>query len=46
MTKSWVQSNIENKFLKEFKINLSSSADISYEFLPAPHFLIKILKYH
>ena len=39
--KSWIQSNIENKFFKDFKINLSSSADISYRILPAPHFLIK-----
>ena len=39
--KSWVQSNIESKFFNEFKINLSTSADISYRILPAPHFLIK-----
>jgi len=39
--KSWIQSNIENRFFKDFKINLSSSADISYRILPAPHFLIK-----
>ena len=39
--KTWIQSNIETKFFKDFKINLSSSADISYRILPTPHFLIK-----
>ncbi|MDA9635075.1 hypothetical protein N9S58_00745 [Candidatus Pelagibacter sp.] len=39
--KTWVQSNIEKKLLNEFKINLSTSADISYRILPTPHFLIK-----
>ena len=39
--KSWVQNNIESRFINEFKINLSTSADISYRILPAPHFLIK-----
>ena len=39
--KSWVQNNIEIKILNEFKINISTSADISYRILPAPHFLIK-----
>jgi len=39
--KTWVQSSIESKILNEFKINLSSSADISYRILPSPHFLIK-----
>ena len=39
--KTWVQINIENKLLNEFKIKLSTSADISYRILPAPHFLIK-----
>jgi len=39
--KIWVQSNIENQLLKEFKINFSISSDISYRILPAPHFLIK-----
>ena len=39
--KSWVQTNIESKLINEFKINLSASADISYQILPAPHFLIK-----
>ena len=39
--KSWVQSSLERKLLKEFKIKLSTSSDISYRILPAPHFLIK-----
>ena len=39
--KSWVQANIQSELLNEFKINLSTSADISYRILPAPHFLIK-----
>tara|TARA_B110001452_G_scaffold244427_1_gene228439 strand:- start:1386 stop:2906 length:1521 start_codon:yes stop_codon:yes gene_type:complete len=39
--KNWVQNTVEKKLLNEFKINLSSSADISYLILPAPHFLIK-----
>jgi hypothetical protein len=39
--KNWVQNNIENKIFNEFKINLSSSADISYRILPSPHYLIK-----
>ena len=39
--KTWVQNNIESNLLNEFKINVSSSADISYHILPAPHFLIR-----
>ena len=39
--KNWVQNTIENKLINEFKINLSSSADIIYRILPAPHFAIK-----
>tara|TARA_B110000238_G_scaffold159020_1_gene172408 strand:+ start:181 stop:1653 length:1473 start_codon:yes stop_codon:yes gene_type:complete len=39
--KSWIQKNIESKLLTEFKIKVSTSADISYRILPAPHFLIK-----
>ncbi|WP_415303661.1 hypothetical protein [Candidatus Pelagibacter sp. Uisw_090] len=39
--KTWLQSNIESKLLNEFKVNLSTSANISYRILPAPHFLIK-----
>ena len=39
--KTWVQANIESKLFNEFKVNLSTSADISYRILPAPHFLIK-----
>jgi hypothetical protein len=39
--KTWVQTNIESKLFNEFRINLSTSADISYRILPSPHFLIK-----
>ena len=39
--KSWLQTNIERKLLDEFKINISTSSNISYRILPAPHFLIK-----
>ena len=39
--KNWLQNSLEKKILNEFKINVSSSADISYRILPAPHFLIK-----
>ena len=39
--KKWVQTSIENGLLDEFKINLSTSGDISYRILPKPHFLIK-----
>ena len=39
--KGWVQNKIESKFIDEFKINLSSSADISYRILPSPHYFIK-----
>ena len=39
--KDWIQSNIESKIHNEFKINISTSADISYRILPSPHFLIK-----
>ena len=39
--KNWVQKTIENKLLNDFKINFSTSSDISYNILPAPHFLIK-----
>ena len=39
--KTLVQTSIESKLLNDFKINLSTSADISYRILPAPHFLIK-----
>jgi len=42
--KNWVQANIESKLLNEFKIKLSSSANISYHILPSPHFLIKDTK--
>ena len=39
--KAWVQTSIESKLLNEFKINISTSSDISYRILPSPHFLIK-----
>jgi hypothetical protein len=39
--KTWIQTKIERKLLNEFAVNLSTSADISYRILPAPHFLIK-----
>ena len=39
--KTWLQTNIENKLRDEFRVNLSTSANISYRILPAPHFLIK-----
>ena len=39
--KGWVQNSMENKILNEFKINISTSRDISYRILPSPHFLIK-----
>ena len=39
--KDWIQNNIESKIFSEFKINISTSADISYRILPSPHFLIK-----
>ena len=42
--KTWIQTNIESRLLNEFKVNVSSSADISYRILPAPHFLIKDTK--
>jgi len=40
-SKDWIQNNIESKILNEFKINISTSASISYRILPSPHFLIK-----
>jgi hypothetical protein len=39
--KSWIQKNVESKLLEKFKINISTSSDISYRILPRPHFLIK-----
>tara|TARA_B100000780_G_scaffold277134_1_gene247155 strand:+ start:86 stop:1726 length:1641 start_codon:yes stop_codon:yes gene_type:complete len=39
--KAWLQDNIEKQLLKEFRINFSTSSDISYRILPAPHFLVK-----
>ena len=39
--KNWVQRNIENQLLENFKIYFSLSSDISYRILPSPHYLIK-----
>ena len=39
--KNWVQKNIENQLLQDFKIFFSLSSDISYRILPSPHYLIK-----
>ena len=39
--KTWLQSHLESQLLKEFKINFSTSSNISYHILPKPHFLIK-----
>ena len=39
--KTLVQRNIEDKLLKEFNINFSTSSNISYRILPTPHFLFK-----
>ena len=40
-SKTWLQTNIKDKLLGEFKINVSISSDISYHVFPIPHFLIK-----
>jgi len=42
--KNFVQNKIENQLLKEFKINFSTSSQISYRILPNPHFLLKDVK--
>ena len=39
--KRWIQNNIESKLINEFQLNLSTSSEIFYHILPAPHFLIK-----
>jgi hypothetical protein len=39
--KTWLQTKIERKLLNEFVVNISTSADISYRILPAPHFVIR-----
>ena len=39
--KTWLQSHLESELLKEFKINFSTSSNISYHILPKPHFIIK-----
>ena len=42
--KTWIQGEIEKKLKKEFQINFSLSSDISYNILPAPHYLVKDAK--
>jgi hypothetical protein len=42
--KTWVQNTLENKLVKDFKINFSTSSDITYLILPTPHFLVKDAK--
>ena len=42
--KTWVQNTIEDKLLKDFNIDFSMSADITYNILPTPNFLIKDVK--
>ena len=42
--KTWVQNTIEDKLIKDFNIDFSMSADITYNFLPTPNFLIKDAK--
>ena len=39
--KTWLQTIVEGKLQDEFRVNISTSADISYRILPSPHFLIK-----
>ena len=39
--KTWIQTKIESKLFNEFNVNLSTSSNIFYRILPAPHFLIK-----
>ena len=39
--KTWVQTNMESKLLNEFRVNLSTSANIACRILAAPNFLIK-----
>ena len=39
--KTWVEEKIKKNLLSEFKIDLTSTKDISYRILPSPHFLIK-----
>ena len=38
--KTWLQTIVEGKLQDEFRVNISTSADISYRILPSPHFLI------
>ncbi|MDA7750801.1 hypothetical protein N8871_01325 [Candidatus Pelagibacter sp.] len=39
--KTWVEKKIKKNLLSEFKIDLTSTEDISYRILPSPYFLIK-----
>jgi len=39
--KTWLQNTIEDKLLKDSKLNFSISSDITYNILPTPHYLIK-----
>jgi hypothetical protein len=39
--KTWVQNTLEKKLQEDFKINFSTSSNITYNILPKPHFLIK-----
>ena len=42
--KTWIQNTIEDKLLEDFKIDFSTSSNISYYILPTPHFLIEDTK--
>jgi hypothetical protein len=42
--KTWVQTTVENKLIEDFKIDFSVSANITYNILPSPNFLIKDVK--
>ena len=42
--KGKLQKDFTNKILKEFKINISISSDISYSILPSPHIVVKNAK--
>ena len=42
--KNFVQTSLDKKLSKEFKINFSTSAEVLYRILPKPHFLIKDAK--
>ena len=42
--KTWLQNTVEKKLVEDFKVNFSTSSNISYYILPTPHFLIKDAK--